>query len=122
MPVTVDDAAIDRLLAKFDSMAQGLEELQLTMPAELTDWQRDDLRRVRTFTDTPAHLVATTKVWRRWRKRAWRVGRRPGQRGRRRGQPRSSASVISRAILSPKSRDDLHKRMTDLVTRSLTRI
>jgi hypothetical protein len=114
MPVTVDDDAIDRLLAKFDAMAQGLEELQLTMPAELTDWQREDLRRVRTFTDTPASLVATTKVWRRWRKRAWRIGRRPGQRGRRR------APLMSRAILSPKSRDDLHKRMTDLVVRSVT--
>jgi hypothetical protein len=114
---TIDDAEIDKLMARFDAMAEGLSQLEQTMPEELTNWQREDLRRVRTFTDTPAYLIATTKVWRRWRKRAWRVGRRPGwQRGRRR------APLTSRAILSPKSRDDLHKRMTDLVTRSLTRI
>jgi hypothetical protein len=108
--VTVDDTAIERLLGRFDSMAEGIAQLEQTMPEELTEWQREDLRRVRTFTDQPEPFVSTTKVWRRWKKRVWR-GRRRGRR----------APLASHAILSPKLRASLHKRMTDLVMRSITR-
>jgi hypothetical protein len=121
MKVDFDDDVIDKLMAKFDAMADGLTQLERTMPEELTNWQREDLKRVKTFTDTPAPLVAFTKVWRRWKKHGWRV---PRQRGRpRRGQsksPKSSAPTITHAILSPKLSNSLHRRMVDLVVRSMT--
>jgi hypothetical protein len=112
--VEISDAEIEKILERFDAMAAGLAQLEHTMPEELTDWQREDLRRKRTFTDKPAILVATTKVWSR-RGRAKKMGRRRYRMVKRKRQFHLRPSQI----MSMKLIEKLHARMIDLVTRSL---
>jgi hypothetical protein len=112
MNVKIDDAEIQKVLETFDAMVKGLDQLEHTMPEELTKWQREDLHRNRTFTDRPATLVATTKVWSRWGHRK-KTGRRHYRMRKRQHHLRPSQ------IISTKLVEKLYARMIDLVTSTL---
>ncbi|SIO49818.1 hypothetical protein SAMN05443247_06555 [Bradyrhizobium erythrophlei] len=62
---------LDALLKKFDRFGKQVEELQHSVPQELVDWQREDMRRRypnMTTTSSGHETEASTEIWPRSRR------------------------------------------------------
>jgi hypothetical protein len=63
--VTID---VSKALSRFDAVAERLEQFGPTdMPAEVTEWQREDMNRQYPNTEMPDSRTAFTRIWPRSR-------------------------------------------------------
>jgi hypothetical protein len=110
--ITVDDAALNIRLTE---ISQSLNDLDQTMPAELTAWQREDMNREYPNTTAPDRMTAFTLIWPRSRKR--RLHRKPQRRRVYLRQGRQPAS--QRSLLRPELFEKLCERMTALLHKTV---
>jgi hypothetical protein len=59
---------VSKVFSRFDAVAERLEQFGPTdMPAEVTEWQREDMNRQYPNTETPDARTALTRIWPRSR-------------------------------------------------------
>jgi hypothetical protein len=112
--VSIDVSAV---LARFDAVAERLEHFGPNdMPAELTEWQREDMNRKFPSTEMPDERTAFTRIWPRSRlSDQRRVVRRPRRAGRPLRVLRTAAPAGNRPILRPSLFERLCERMAALL-------
>ena len=120
--ITFDSASVKRTI---DDALSGIEGLRETMPAELTDWQEQDMGRSRPNTSAPDAQTAETLIWPRARQIGAYGVRRPRPRllrARRQPQPGGSAATVHvrRPILRPELLTLLRERMRELLGKTFT--
>jgi hypothetical protein len=113
--VTVDASA---MLGRIDAVVERLEQFGPTdMPAEVTEWQREDMNRQYPKTETPDARTALTRIWPRSRLSDER-------RAVRRRQPRRSGRPLpllraprggERPILRPELLETFYARLRALL-------
>jgi hypothetical protein len=114
--VTVDTSA---MLGRIDVIAERLEQFGPTdMPAEVTEWQREDMNRQYPKTETPDSRTAFTRIWPRSRLSVERRAVRR-QQPRRTGRPlpvlRTPLRGGERPILRPELLQMFYARMRALL-------
>jgi hypothetical protein len=112
--VSIDVSAA---LGRFDALAERLEHFGPNdMPAELTEWQREDMNRQYPNTEMPDARTAFTRIWPRSRlSDQRRVVRRPRRTGRPLPVLRAAAGAGDRPILRPSLFERLCERMAALL-------
>ena len=118
--VTADQTQLQTLLTKFDGLVHRVDDLSQAMPAELTQWQKEDMKRERPNTEIVDDMTAATTIWPRSRL----VGpQRPRPKQPRLGRPIRTHSgkppPSTRPILRPELYDALCARMAALLQKTM---
>jgi hypothetical protein len=120
--ITIDSEGVMRRL---DEALRRAEDLRDTMPAELTDWQEQDMGRARANTSVPDAQTAVTMIWPRSRRSV--PLRRPRHRPlllrpRRQATPGSGAVTVRsrRPALRAELFDRLRERMSGLLGKTFS--
>jgi hypothetical protein len=120
----IEIEGIDKFASRIDAMIQNIDNFGKTdMPAELTNWQAEDMKRHFPETETPDDKTATTEIFPR--------SRVPSQHKRPSGtarlvplaRPKGASGVrpiSTRPILRSELYTSLVKRMSDLLEKSLS--